>query len=68
MKNPNTQRKKYVRINNSHFLDVAVVAISLKDNTIKIYQSMSEAVKEGFTKSAICSCCRGSRNKHKGYK
>ena len=68
MKNPNTQRKAYVRVNNSHLLDIAVVAISLEDNSVKIYSSMSEAEKEGFTKSAICRCCRGSRNKHKGYK
>ena len=68
MKNPNTQRKKYVRINNTHIFDIAVVAISLTDNSIKIYQRMSDATKDGFTKSAICRCCRGTRNKHKGFK
>lgn len=68
MLNPNTKRKSYTRVNHTHVFDTPVVAISLNDNSVNVYNSMAEAEAEGFTKSAICQCCRGKRNKHKGYK
>lgn len=65
MKNPNTQRKQYVRVNNSHLFDTPVISID-SNNTITKYNSMSEAEKEGFNRSGICMCCRGRRKTHGG--
>lgn len=65
--NSNT-KCRCVKNKNSTIFDRPVVSISLENNEIMKYKSMSEAVQKGFTKSAICLCCKGKRNHHKGYK
>ena len=45
-----------------------VMAISLTENKVIIFQSMHQAEKLGFKNGAICLCCQGKNKQHKGYK
>ena len=44
-----------------------VMAISLTETKVLVFQSMSQAEKLGFNHDAICRCCRGKQKTHKGY-
>ena len=68
MQNPNSKKKSCTRAHNAHLYDVPVVSISLEDNTVTHYPSLTDATKLGFDKSGICMCCRGKRNTHKKHK
>lgn len=52
--NPNTSKK--------------VAKISLNDEFIKEYNSISEAAREGFNPAHISACCLGKLKQHKGFK
>ena len=45
-----------------------VMAISLTENKVIIFQSMTQAKKLGFTQQNISACCNGKHKSHKGYK
>lgn len=45
-----------------------VMAISLTEKKVIIFQSMTQAKKMGFTQQNISACCNGKRKSHKGYK
>ena len=45
-----------------------VMAISLTENKVIVFQSMAQAKKLGFTQQNISKCCKGKRKSHKGYK
>lgn len=45
-----------------------VMAISLTENKVIVFQSMHQAEKRGFTKECISLCCNGEQKTHKGYK
>lgn len=52
------KRKKY---------GIKVKGTSLKDGEVIELESMNQATKYGFDQGSISACCRGKRNKHKGY-
>ena len=52
--NPNTPKK--------------VMAISLNETKVLIFQSTNQPKKIGFDQSTIRQCCEGKRKTHKGYK
>lgn len=41
---------------------------SKEGELVKIWESASEAGRNGFDMSSICSCCRGKYEQHKGFK
>ena len=45
-----------------------VMAISLTENKVIVFQSMHQAEKLGFDASCISLCCNGKYKSHKGYK
>ena len=45
-----------------------VMAISLTENKVIIFQSMRQAEQLGFDHSCISKCCNGECKSHKGYK
>lgn len=45
-----------------------VAQYTLEGELVKIYNSATECEKYGFNKNNISQCCRGERNKHKGFK
>lgn len=45
-----------------------VIAISLTEKKVIVFQSMSQATKLGFDVSTISKCCQGKRKSHNGYK
>ena len=45
-----------------------VIAISLTETKVLIFQSMYQAKKLGFDSGHIYKCCQGERKSHKGYK
>lgn len=45
-----------------------VMAISLTDEKVIVFQSMVQAEKLGFKASNICACCKGKIKHYKGYK
>lgn len=45
-----------------------VMAISLTENKVIVFQSMRQAEQLGFDHSPICKCCQGEQKTHKGYK
>ena len=45
-----------------------VMAISLIENKVIVFQSMKQAEKLGFDQSHISKCCNGECKTHKGYK
>ena len=44
-----------------------VAQYDLENNLIKIWDSIAEANRNGFSASKICLCCQGKRKTHKGY-
>lgn len=48
-------------------LKTPIVGININNKNIIFYTSMAEAEKDGFSHSKISNCCKGKRNKHKGY-
>lgn len=45
-----------------------VCQYTLDDKLIKIWESTKECGRNGFNQGHIAECCRGERQKHKGYK
>ena len=45
-----------------------IMAISLTENKVIIFQSIHQAEKFGFYSSRISKCCQGEQKSHKGYK
>ena len=46
-----------------------IVQLTLDNEFIRVWDSISEAVRElGFNSSTIAKCCRGIKHKHKGFK
>ena len=45
-----------------------VMAISLTETKVMVFQSESQAEKLGFGQSCISKCCNGKQKSHKGYK
>lgn len=45
-----------------------VCQCTLDDKLIKIWESTKECGRNGFNQGHIAECCRGERQKHKGYK
>lgn len=45
-----------------------VMAISLTENKVLVFKSMTQAEKFGFNRSCISLCCNGKLKSHKGYK
>ena len=45
-----------------------IIAISLTETKVIIFQSMSQANKLGFDHAHISKCCQGEQKSHKGYK
>lgn len=45
-----------------------IMAISLTETKVLVFQSMSQAEKLGFNHSSISKCCQGEQKTHKGYK
>ena len=44
-----------------------VMAMSLTENKVIVFQSTHQAEKLGFDQSNICKCCNGKLKSHKGY-
>lgn len=42
--------------------------VGIKENETLIFQSIAESTESGFSKSAICRCCKGIKPQYKGYK
>lgn len=45
-----------------------VYQYTIDDKLIKIWESTKECSRNGFNQGHIAECCRGERQKHKGYK
>jgi len=45
-----------------------ILQMLLNGNVVRKWANAYEASRNGFSQSAINMCCRGIRNKHKGYK
>ena len=60
--------KESVRRNGTRISPKKVMAISLTEKKVIIFQSMTQAEKLGFNHGAIYRCCRGKLKTHKGYK
>ena len=60
-------KEKNERCGNPHKKQ-KVMAISLTENKVIVFQSMAQAKKLGFDSGAICNCCKGKYKSHKGYK
>lgn len=45
----------------------SVIQLTLDGEFVKEWESTSECGRNGFTQSSVSQCCRGIRNKHKGY-
>lgn len=45
-----------------------VAQYTLEGELIKIWESASEAGRNGFCMSSICACCRNEQEQHKGFK
>jgi len=58
MKDPQIAKKRYR----------AIKGVSLEDNSIITFNSISEATRAGFNLGHIIECCSGKRKSHKGYK
>ena len=72
-KNHSEETKKKISENNWHKGKPAlnrrkVVQMSLDGDTIKVWDSMTDAEDEGFLRSKISSCCIGRNKTHKNYK
>ena len=48
-------------------MSAGVLAKSLTENKVLVFQSASKASKFGFAQSAICNCCNGKLKHYKGY-
>ena len=62
-KMPDDVKKKLININSKK-----IVQLSLNNELIKIWDSMVDTEKEGYTKQCVSDCCRGRIKTHKGYK
>ena len=60
--------KESVRRNGSPTSPKKVMAISLTETKVLVFQSMTQADKLGFQHSNISACCNGKLKSHKGYK
>lgn len=49
-------------------LSIKVYQCTLDNNLIKIWDSASEADRNGYTQGSVSACCRGERKTHKGFK
>lgn len=47
---------------------IPIVQLTLEEELVKIYESQSEAERNGFGQPGISRCCRGKSKTHKGYK
>lgn len=66
MRNPHTVKKSSASmIGNKRAPRKAVVRIA--NGSVKIYESMCEAQRDGFSQPTISLCCKGKAKKHKGY-
>lgn len=65
--NPITRKKQRTTLitKSSKFAPIKVVGIK-DDNSIVIYETMCEAVKDGHNQSMISECCNGYRKHHHG--
>lgn len=52
---------------NSKTLGKKIMAISLTEKKVMVFQSMHQAEKLGFDHSNISKCCRGELKQYKGY-
>ena len=60
--------KESRRRNGSYNQRKKVMAISLTENKVIVFQSMCQAEKLGFYQSNISACCNGKLKNYKGYK
>ena len=44
-----------------------VYQYTLEGDLVKEWESIADAVRNGFSSGHICKCCKGERNKHKGF-
>lgn len=65
--NPITRAKhrQLLKSLSSNFAPVKIVGVK-PDNTIIVYETMCEAVKDGYNQSMISECCNGHRKHHRG--
>ena len=48
-------------------LSIPVAQYTLGMDLIKVYPSMNEAERNGFSCAEICRCCKGKKKTHRGY-
>ncbi len=53
---------------NGYYNQKEVIQMTLDGEFVKIWPSTSEAGRNGFQQTSVSKCCRGVRNKHKGFK
>ena len=54
--------------NSSNHSTKAIIGISIKDNSILVFNSIKEASESGFNSGNICSCIKGLYKSSKGYR
>lgn len=45
-----------------------VLQLSLSGDLIKVWESVNECGRNGFSQSCVCDCCNGKRKTHKGFR
>ena len=69
MNNPTIRDKHYKKVKESNKrFRIPIIAINIDNNTILIFNSLSQATDKGFKKSPISKCLNGRQKSYKGYK
>ena len=51
-----------------HPKSMKVVQLTLEGEFVRVWDSMTETTKEGFSCQCVCRCCKKERKTHKGFK
>ena len=61
-------RNSRFNYSNSNHAKKSIIGVSLKDNSMIVFDAISHTVQSGFHSSNIIACLKGDRKSHKGYK